>query len=383
MGNDYSVSSDEKSKSAKKGQDYFIDIKFTKEILNNFACRNIKEITQFYLTQRIENLSFLAMSFLTHRLLKRFYPRATYNNRFNKGYNNALGVYWVPLDKTTLCRITVSNPDNDKNTSFSESLIQIMGLHVNEWCERIVQYTARVNERLISIDNKSIYYTVNDEDISKYFIPKQISEYYFEGKDTIVDAINNWKACKSIYNKFNQRYKFSILLYGDPGTGKTTFVNALGGLLKRTVRVYTNITYYTRAYNDSGRIILLDEIDAMMELHDKINIKFESNNAAMASSTQILLQTLDRLDEGVILVCTTNHIERLPEAMLRPGRFDIVMEVKMADREMAEEMVKKYNISTEILNEIGTYKDTGRYQQAAIEQRIIQEKIKEKLQGGI
>ena len=50
-----------------------------------------------------------------------------------------------------------------------------------------------------------------------------------------------------------------------------------------------------------------------------------------------LLNALDGVasQEGRILIMTTNHIEKLDSALIRPGRIDLRLELNYADSELA------------------------------------------------
>ena len=47
--------------------------------------------------------------------------------------------------------------------------------------------------------------------------------------------------------------------------------------------------------------------------------------------------------ENCIFIATTNHIERLDPALIRPGRFDLQIEMKYLDYELASQMCERFN----------------------------------------
>jgi chaperone BCS1 len=81
----------------------------------------------------------------------------------------------------------------------------------------------------------------------------------------------------------------------------------------------------------SRSILLLEDVDAA----------FVGRSAAdgTASSSRItfsgLLNAIDGVaaQEGRVLFMTTNHVEKLSEALVRPGRVDVRLEFKLADRQ--------------------------------------------------
>ncbi|RDH26960.1 P-loop containing nucleoside triphosphate hydrolase protein [Aspergillus welwitschiae] len=105
-------------------------------------------------------------------------------------------------------------------------------------------------------------------------------------------------------------YKRGYLLYGPPGTGKSSFSLSLAG--KHELDIYT-----------------LQFVDAGQES--------ESKSAVTLSG---LLNVLDGVSspEGRILIMTTNHIEYLDEALIRPGRSDKKVHFKLAGRNISTQL---------------------------------------------
>jgi ATP-dependent 26S proteasome regulatory subunit len=133
-----------------------------------------------------------------------------------------------------------------------------------------------------------------------------------------------------------------VLLYGPPGTGKTLISKVIAcetnaylfhttpseltskwyGESEKLVRELFNLG---RQYKPS--IILIDEIDGL----------FTSRESGMHEATRrmfsVFLQELDGFEDlkGTIILATTNRIEDLDPALLRPGRFDRKIEIPLPD----------------------------------------------------
>ena len=130
------------------------------------------------------------------------------------------------------------------------------------------------------------------------------------------------------YIKNGIPYRRGYLLHGPPGTGKTSFICAVAGHLKLNL-CYLNLSSgrldddgLNRALNDApgGSIILLEDIDAIFVQRHKVSQEREGRHVTFSG----LLNALDgvRSQEGQIVFMTTNHIENLDPALLRPGRAD-------------------------------------------------------------
>ncbi|CAG8673426.1 20880_t:CDS:2 [Rhizophagus irregularis] len=166
---------------------------------------------------------------------------------------------------------------------------------------------------------------------------------------------------KSFYERIGMPYRRGILLYGKPGTGKTSLINAISSQLSRDI-YYLNLknikddTELSAAFSDvpGNQIIVLEDVDTQSKvLHRRTNDSVSSNfslsslvessdkkdgktdgkpddNKAKIDkfadfSLSTFLGCLDGhiLAEGNIIIMTTNHVEHLDPACIRPGRMDV------------------------------------------------------------
>jgi SpoVK/Ycf46/Vps4 family AAA+-type ATPase len=131
-----------------------------------------------------------------------------------------------------------------------------------------------------------------------------------------------------------------MLIYGEPGTGKTYFVECLENEVGVPCRVLSasekekgedKLDYLKKVIDDvkakkSPCILLIDEAESTVL----------DRTSAMASSedrhvTNYLLQEINELRKShpyVLIVVATNYIDRIDDAILRPGRVDIIIEMK-------------------------------------------------------
>jgi transitional endoplasmic reticulum ATPase len=136
-----------------------------------------------------------------------------------------------------------------------------------------------------------------------------------------------------------------IMLHGAPGMGKTLLAKALAGeseanfiAIKGPQLVSMWAGESERAVREVFRkarlaapaIIFFDEIDAL--------VPERGSGAASQVSERVVAQMLTELDgieelKGVFVLAATNRLDRVDPALLRPGRFDSLIELKAPDQQ--------------------------------------------------
>jgi mitochondrial chaperone BCS1 len=162
-------------------------------------------------------------------------------------------------------------------------------------------------------------------------------------RDRLVEDIEKFRASRKRYRHLGVPYHRGYLLYGPPGTGKTSLVSGLAA--KFGMSLYAvNLTEFNdrtlkRAINDvpQNAVILFEDIDCMKSGNWRTEQRDRDRTVAPATqgekndpadrfgvSLSGLLSVLDgfHAPQNVLFVMTTNHIESLDPALLRPGRID-------------------------------------------------------------
>lgn len=192
-------------------------------------------------------------------------------------------------------------------------------------------------------------------------------------KKMLESYLNNFRNNRELYDKMGIPYKGGILLSGVPGCGKTSTILAIGTYLNKDVyyldlgKIKTNHELkicidHVKTSSQRGGIIIFEDIDCMTDIvkcrikyaqeKEKTKIRFASkklninqtakdndkpeakNKDDDALSLSFLLNILDGTlsPENIIFVITTNHIEQLDAALIRPGRMDINIQIDKCDR---------------------------------------------------
>lgn len=174
-----------------------------------------------------------------------------------------------------------------------------------------------------------------------------------EEKEELEEVVDFLKSPKK-YIQVGARIPKGILLVGPPGTGKTLLAKAVAGEAgvpfftisgSDFVEMFVGVgasrvrDLFEEAKRNAPCIIFIDEIDAVAR----------SRGTGMGGGHDEREQTLNQLlvemdgfgvNEGIIVMATTNRVDILDRAILRPGRFDRKVMVGRPDVQGREEILK-------------------------------------------
>ena len=249
---------------------------------------------------------------------------------------------------------------------------------------------------------------------SKFTSNRSLNNVYLKQIDELKERVEFFMRRRDWYDNKGIPHTLGIVMYGHPGCGKTSTIKAIANETKRHIfnialsSIKTKEALKDLFYNDKVQILnngvseslniplkhrlyVIEDIDAMdsvvikrsakktqEEIDREIRVQAEVEllkqtqgemvarnmmNGRVSDEDKLDLATLLNVLDGVretpgrIIILSTNYPERLDEALLRPGRFDMMLEFekhsctvikqhleKHYDKELTETQWKRINV---------------------------------------
>lgn len=261
--------------------------------------------------------------------------------------------------------------------------IVIRYIENNKHCDCIIEITSFKKNNNTECFGKICVVTEIYFSSDKRFIPSNTECVYIK-KEPIVNTINlNELGIGGLNNEFNEIHRSvflsrclppkqaealgithvkGLILYGHPGTGKTLFARQIGKMLNCVDPIIVNGPELLNSYigkseenvrklfenaekdynanksNADLHLIIIDEMDALCK------IRTSGTDAGSNVNNNIINQFLTKIDginslPNILIIGMTNRLELIDKALLRPGRFEKHIEIKLPDEQSREQIL--------------------------------------------
>ncbi|MCQ8903570.1 MAG: CDC48 family AAA ATPase [Methanothrix sp.] len=186
-----------------------------------------------------------------------------------------------------------------------------------------------------------------------------------QAKQELMEAVEWPLTYPKIFEHMKASPPKGILLYGPPGTGKTLLAKAVAtesqanfisvkgpeflskwvGESERAVR-----ETFRKAKQAAPAVVFFDEIDAIAPMRS-------SGSADSHVTERVISQILSEMDgleplHNVIVIAATNRPDIIDPALLRPGRFDRMIEIGPPDEEARLEILRIHTANRPLANDV-------------------------------
>jgi chaperone BCS1 len=194
------------------------------------------------------------------------------------------------------------------------------------------------------------------------YVPRKLDSVILRPgeKERLLNDVRKFRSSRQRYRDLGVPYHRGYLFYGSPGTGKTSLVSAVAQRFGMSIYAINLAHFNDRslvgAMNDvdQNSVILFEDIDCMKSGDARTqqeSVVRESQSKSLGAKEDRsgvtlsgLLNALDGFSapDNVLFIMTSNQIEALDPALLRPGRIDYRLYLGPATEEQKVELYRRF-----------------------------------------
>ena len=313
------------------------------------------------------------------------------NSYSSSSYNAMVPLYY---DGQDMCFVSCSVLETNNGTIYAPNFIAMCKVLTylkfkSEQEQTVLEQQSQDKLCIYELSDQikvSVYAEVKNNFIHIGYVSERkiFNHIYYDQKDHLVNLLNKFQQGELYPARISMDNKLGILLYGPPGTGKTGTICAIANMLGRHILMvdfskitkrselddilkqefYDKIIYvfdefdcildvisntpnkniHTKPQTDWTKILEVTQNEERKEIVEMMMDEIKEKQSSVAIDLAYLLQKLDGLEKATnrLIIATTNHPELINPVLLRPGRFDIKLELGNCSQQMYKDILGNF-----------------------------------------
>lgn len=245
-------------------------------------------------------------------------------------FNNFSGVSFFVKKKTGSLQDQSKIPtSNNSDPDVRPGIFHYAGINPNTILE-VPEKDFQLNITKLASGEKENYSLLPIASSNKYAFTK-------EGR-IILNEVKKWLNAKDFYQTKNIRWYRGCCLYSKPGYGKSSLILEIAKELNIPLYIFdlasmSNVDFIDNIRNlpEYPGIIVFEDLDCVF--HGRENVTKTSERGGLTHDCFINLLSGSAAIENKFVFITTNNLDLLDSAVLRPGRMDSLIELPLIQEE--------------------------------------------------